>query len=94
MTAERRTSDGTDVRSRIDEFLVEHGLTGTKVVPSKSGLLTTLGLLVLDGWVILLVYFLVSYPSGRLASRTDVLLVAPFVVVGGRSRANARLGPG
>jgi signal transduction histidine kinase len=50
---------------------------------STSGLLTTVGLLVLDGWVILLVYFLVSFPSGRLASRTDRLLVAPFAFTAG-----------
>jgi hypothetical protein len=50
---------------------------------STSGLLTTVGLLVLDGWVILLVYFLVSFPSGRLTSRTDRLLVAPFAFTAG-----------
>src|SRR5688572_12327309 len=33
MTAERRTSDGTDVRSRIDQFLADRGLTGARVVP-------------------------------------------------------------
>ena len=40
------------------------------VVWPPSGLLATLGLLVLDGWVILLVFFLLAFPSGRLASRT------------------------
>ena len=33
MTAERRTSDGTDVRSRIDQFLADRGVPGTRVVP-------------------------------------------------------------
>jgi aminoglycoside/choline kinase family phosphotransferase len=30
---ERRTSDGTDVRERIDHFLADRGMPGTKVVP-------------------------------------------------------------
>jgi aminoglycoside/choline kinase family phosphotransferase len=33
MTAERRTSDGSDVRSRIDQFLAGRSLTGARVVP-------------------------------------------------------------
>ena len=33
MTAERRTSDGSDVRSRIDQFLAGLGLAGARVVP-------------------------------------------------------------
>jgi aminoglycoside/choline kinase family phosphotransferase len=32
MTIERRTGDGTDVRARIDRFLADSGLTGTRVV--------------------------------------------------------------
>jgi aminoglycoside/choline kinase family phosphotransferase len=31
--AERRTSDGSDVRSRIDQFLSDRGLAGARVVP-------------------------------------------------------------
>ena len=48
-----------------------------------SGLLVTLGLLVLDGWVILLVFFLLSFPSGHLASRIDTLLVATYAFTAG-----------
>ena len=33
VNAERRTEDGTDVRGRIDQFLIEHGLTNARVVP-------------------------------------------------------------
>jgi aminoglycoside/choline kinase family phosphotransferase len=33
MALERRTTDGSDVRSRIDEFLAGRGVTGAKVVP-------------------------------------------------------------
>jgi signal transduction histidine kinase len=50
---------------------------------SETALGVTLGLLVLDGWVILLVFFLVSFPRGRLASRTDALLVAPIALAAG-----------
>jgi signal transduction histidine kinase len=53
------------------------------VVWPPSGLLATLGLLVLDGWVILLVFFLLAFPSGRLASRTDRLLAATFAFTAG-----------
>ena len=31
--SERRTSDGADVRHRIDQYLAQSGLTGTRVVP-------------------------------------------------------------
>jgi N-acetylmuramate 1-kinase len=31
--SERRTSDGSDVRTRIDQFLADRGQTGTRVVP-------------------------------------------------------------
>jgi signal transduction histidine kinase len=54
-----------------------------QIVEPTSGLLTTLGLLVLDGWVILLVFFLLSFPSGRLTSRLDLLLVATFAFTAG-----------
>ena len=33
MNVERRTDDGPDVRTRIDQFLIERGLTGARVVP-------------------------------------------------------------
>ena len=33
VNAERRTEDGADVRTRIDQFLIEHGLTDARVVP-------------------------------------------------------------
>ena len=33
VNAERRTDDGVDVRTRIDQFLIERGLTGARVVP-------------------------------------------------------------
>jgi len=33
VNAERRTDDGVDVRARIDQFLIERGLTGARVVP-------------------------------------------------------------
>lgn len=33
VNAERRTDDGADVRTRIDQFLIERGLTGARVVP-------------------------------------------------------------
>ena len=33
MNVERRTDDGAEIRTRIDEFLVERGLTGARVVP-------------------------------------------------------------
>ena len=33
VNAERRTEDGTDVRTRIDQFLIERGLTNARVVP-------------------------------------------------------------
>ena len=33
MTAERRTDDGADIRERIDQFLIENGLGGARVVP-------------------------------------------------------------
>ena len=59
---------------RIGRLMVLLGvvwLGGLWAQSTTSALLTTLGLLVVDGWVILFVYFLVSFPSGRLASRTD-----------------------
>src|SRR5687768_4186554 len=31
--SERRTGDGSDVRARIDQYLAQSGLTGTRVVP-------------------------------------------------------------
>jgi signal transduction histidine kinase len=48
---------------------------------STAPLVATLGGFISDAWVVLLVYFLVSFPSGRLGSRTDRLLLAPFVFV-------------
>ena len=57
-------------------------LAGLWMQITMSGLLTTIAQLVINGWVILFVYFLVSFPSGRLVSRTDVLLLAPFVLAG------------
>jgi signal transduction histidine kinase len=58
-------------------------LAGLAAETSTSGLLTTLGLLAVDGWVILLVFLLVSFPSGRLATPTDRLLVATFAFTAG-----------
>ena len=71
---------------RIGRLMVLLGVVWLGAVlmqTSTSGVWATLGLLILDGWVILLVFFLVSFPSGRLASRSDVLLVAPFVLAAG-----------
>jgi signal transduction histidine kinase len=48
---------------------------------STAPLVSTLGGFITDAWVVLFVYFLVSFPSGRLASRTERLLVAPFAFV-------------
>jgi signal transduction histidine kinase len=48
---------------------------------SMSPLVHTLGGFTSDAWVVLLAYFLVAFPSGRLESRTDWLLVAPFAFV-------------
>jgi signal transduction histidine kinase len=48
---------------------------------STAPLVATLGGFITDAWVVLLVYFLVSFPSGRLVSRTDRLFLAPFVFV-------------
>jgi signal transduction histidine kinase len=48
---------------------------------STAPLVATLGGFISDAWVVLLAYFLVSFPSGRLVSRTDRLLVAPFAFV-------------
>jgi aminoglycoside/choline kinase family phosphotransferase len=33
MVADRRTDDGVDIRARIEQFVVEHGLHGARVVP-------------------------------------------------------------
>jgi len=33
MNAERRTDDGAGIRTRIDQFLIERGLTGARAVP-------------------------------------------------------------
>ena len=33
VSSDRRTDDGADVRTRIDQFLIERGLTGARVVP-------------------------------------------------------------
>jgi signal transduction histidine kinase len=43
-------------------------------------LLFTLGVWIANAWVVLFVWFLISFPGGRLRSRGDALLLAPFVV--------------
>jgi signal transduction histidine kinase len=48
---------------------------------STVPLVFTLGGFITDAWVVLFVYFLVSFPSGRLVSRADRLFVAPFAFV-------------
>jgi signal transduction histidine kinase len=43
-------------------------------------LVFTLGVWLANAWVVLFVWFLVSFPGGRLRTRGDALLLAPFVV--------------
>jgi signal transduction histidine kinase len=68
---------------RLGRLMVVLGavwLAGLTAEQSRSGLLATLGMFLVESWVLLLVFFLVSFPRGRLASRTDRLLVAPFAL--------------
>src|SRR5262249_39549317 len=47
---------------------------------SHTSLVYTVALFCNDAFVVLLVPFLVAFPSGRLVSRTGALLTAPFAV--------------
>jgi signal transduction histidine kinase len=55
-------------------------ITGQLLQDSHWPLLFTAGLWLADAWVVGLVAFLVSFPEGRPASRTDLLLIAPFAL--------------
>ena len=48
---------------------------------STAPLVSTLGGFITDAWIVPFVYLLVSFPGGRLVSRTDRLILAPFVFV-------------
>ena len=43
-------------------------------------LVVTVGVWLANAWVVLFVWFLVSFPGGRLRSRGDALLLAPFLL--------------
>ena len=55
-------------------------LVGPLLEFSSSSLLFTLGVWLATAWVIVFVLFLLSFPGGRLKSRTDWLILAPFIV--------------
>jgi signal transduction histidine kinase len=61
-------------------FLGVAWLAGMAMQQSQTPLVFTLGTWISDAWVVLLTFFLVSFPHARLMSRTDRLLVAPFAV--------------
>jgi signal transduction histidine kinase len=69
--------------NRLGPLMVVLGvawLAGGLLQESNSAPVFTAGLWLADTWVILFVLFLLSFPSGRPASRRDVLLLVPFVV--------------
>ena len=71
---------------RIGRLMVVLGVAWLGALAAQfigTDVLTTFGLLFLDGWVILFVYFLLSFPRGRLGSRTDALLLAPIAFAAG-----------
>jgi signal transduction histidine kinase len=55
-------------------------LVGPLLQYSSSSLLVTIGIWMTTAWVLLFALFLLSFPHGRLESRQDRLLLAPFVV--------------
>jgi hypothetical protein len=55
-------------------------LAGALLIESDSSPVFTAGIWLGDTWVIFFVLFLLAFPSGRLKSGLDVLLLAPFVV--------------
>jgi signal transduction histidine kinase len=68
---------------RLGRLLVYAGffmLVGPLLQFSSSSLLFTLGVWLATSWVIVFVLFLLSFPGGRLKSRTDWLLLTPFIV--------------
>lgn len=68
---------------RLGRLLVCAGfvmLVGPLLEFSSSSLLFTLGVWLATAWVIVFVLFLLSFPGGRLRSRTDWLLLAPFIL--------------
>jgi signal transduction histidine kinase len=68
---------------RLGRLMVYTGfaaLVGPLLQYSSSSLLVTIGIWVTTAWVLVFVLFLLSFPHGRLESRSDRLLVAPFVV--------------
>jgi signal transduction histidine kinase len=78
LIAARRSSE-----ARIGLLMILSGfavLAGPLLQYAPSSLLVTLGIWVANAWWLLFVLFLVSFPHGRLGSRTDWLLWTPFVV--------------
>jgi signal transduction histidine kinase len=70
-------------QARLGLFMVWAGfalLVGPLLQYAHWSLLFTLGVWVANAWVILFAVFLLSFPHGRLESRGDRLLLAPFVV--------------
>ncbi len=69
--------------SRLGPFMVVLGVSwtaGQALTHAKWPLVFTAGIVLADAWVVLCVAFLAGFPEGRLASRTDRLLVAPFAL--------------
>jgi signal transduction histidine kinase len=69
--------------ARLGLFMVWAGfalLLGPLLQYAPWSLLFTTGVWVANAWVILFAAFLLSFPHGRLESRADRLLLAPFVV--------------
>jgi signal transduction histidine kinase len=69
--------------NRLGPLMVGLGmlwLVGGLLNESSSSPVFTAGIWIGDIWVIFFVVFLLAFPSGRLASRVDALLVMPFVV--------------
>jgi signal transduction histidine kinase len=72
---------GRRPKNRLGPLMVVVGLgwlVGWLLIQSDSSLLFTAGIWLSDAWVVLFVLFLAAFPSGRLASKRDALLVAPF----------------
>jgi signal transduction histidine kinase len=68
---------------RLGRLMIYTGfaaLVGPLLQYSSSSLLVTIGIWVTTAWVLVFVLFLLSFPHGRLESRSDRLLLAPFVV--------------
>ena len=72
--------------NRLGPLMVVLGLTwiaGYLMFFPRSAIGFSASVWVRDAWYVLLVLFLVSFPEGRLASRTGLLLVAAFVLSAG-----------